>query len=248
MAILTDVTGGEVRRQLTSPITWIAVAIFAVISGMTFVWKLETFLDASLEVLSAPSLRPVNVNQLLIRPFLDQVGIAALLVLPIVTARVFRTDSSRHPVDGTHVSRVAAPFVGVLAVYKVMLVASLLPVLALFAIGRPEAGPIVSGYVGLLAVGAAFIAVALLIASLATSPFPAAAATFALALSLAAASNLAQSAAPAIRPFFERISVAFVLDDFTKGVIDAGHIVTCLTIVGVALVLTAHLVRDPKVR
>jgi gliding motility-associated transport system permease protein len=248
MGILNAVTGGEVRRQLTSPITWIAVAIFALISGLAFVLKLDTFLDASLEVLSAPALRPVNVNQLLIRPFLDQVGIAALLVLPIVTARVFWTDSSRRTVEGTHVGRVAAPFVGVLAVYKLMLAASLLPVLALFVIGRPEWGPIVSGYVGLLAVGAAFIAVALFISSLATSPFPAAAATLALSLSLAAASYLAQSAAPAIRPFFERISIAAALDDFTKGVVDAGHIVTCLTIIGVALVLTAHLVRDPKVR
>ena len=55
-----------------------------------------------------------------------------------------------------------------MAVYAVMLVASLLLVLALFVFGAPEWGPIASGYLGLLLIGAAFIAAALFISSLAT--------------------------------------------------------------------------------
>ena len=127
-----------------------------------------------------------------------------------------------------------------MAVYAVMLAASLILVLTLFLYGAPEWGPIVSGYLGLLLVGAAFIAAALFIASLATSTVPAAAATFALSLALAASAWLARSAAPDARPMFQRVSIGAALDDFAKGVIDAGHIVTCLTIVAVALFLTVH--------
>jgi ABC-2 type transport system permease protein len=142
------------------------------------------------------------------------------------------------------VTDVTGPFIGVMAVYAVMLMASLVLVLGLFVFGGPEWGPIASGYVGLLLIGAAFIAVALFISSLATRVVPAAAATFAVSFALVACAWLAQSAAPGTRPAFQRLSIGGTLDDFAKGVIDAGHIVTCLTIVAVALFFTRHTARD----
>ena len=203
-----------------------------------FVVNLDAFLAVSLDALSAPPSRPVNVNQLLIRPFLVQVGLAALLVLPIITARAFRNRlPSVPPASMPDVARVAGPFIGVMAVYTVMLVASLVLVLGLFVVGTPEWGPIASGYLGLLLIGAAFISAALFISSLATRVVPAAAATFAVSLALVACAWLARSAAPGARPAFQRFSIGETLDDFARGVIDAGHIVTCLTIVAVALFL-----------
>jgi ABC-2 type transport system permease protein len=230
----------EVKRQLTSPITWLVVGLFAFLAGGAFVLNLNAFLDASVEALSAPLVRPVNVNQLLIRPFLTQVGLAALLVLPVITARTY--SGRRHQT----LPFVLAAFIGVLAVYAVMLAASLALVGMLFLHGAPEWGPIASGYLGLLLIGAAFIAAALFIASLATSAMPAAIATFAIALALAASTWLARSAAAAARPAFGILSIGAAFDDFAKGVIDAGHIVTCLTIVAVALFLTLHTLKPDQ--
>jgi ABC-2 type transport system permease protein len=240
MRTLPEFAAQEVRHQLRSPVSWLLIAVFALLAGAAFVAALDVFLDAALEALSAPPARPVNVNQLLIRPFLVQAGIAALLVLPFLTARAFTARSADEQAPGTVIPRVVAPFIGVMTVYAVMLAASFILVLGLFLYGAPEWGPIASGYFGLVLVGAAFIAAALFIASLATSAGPAAAATFALALALAASSWLALSAAPGARPVFQRLSVGVALDDFARGVIDAGHVVTCVTIVAVALFLTAH--------
>ena len=245
MRALRAAAGSEVRRQLLSPASWLVVALFALAAGAAFVFNLDAFLDASLDALSAPPSRPVNVNQLLIRPFLVHVGLAALLVLPMITARAFRDRLAPVPPASTpEVTRVAGPFIGVMTVYVVMLVTSLVLVLGLFVFGAPEWGPIVSGYLGLLLIGAAFISVALFISSLATRVVPAAAATFAVSLALVACAWLAQSAAPGTRPVFQRFSIGETLDDFAKGVIDAGHIVTCLTIVAVALCFTRHTARD----
>ena len=227
MRALRAVAGNEVRRQLLSPASWLVISVFALVAGAAFVFNLDAFLDASLDALSAPPSRPVNVNQLLIRPFLIQVGLAAMLVLPIITARAFRTRSAAaQPGSTPDVASVAGPFIGVMAVYTVMLLASLVLVLALFVFGAPEWGPIASGYLGLLLIGAAFIAAALFISSLATRVVPAAAATFALSLALVACAWLARSAAAGARPAFQRVSIGETLDDFAKGVIDAGHIVT----------------------
>jgi ABC-2 type transport system permease protein len=241
MTRLRELAENEVRRQLLSPASWLVVAIFALVTGAAFILNLDAFLDTSLEALSAPPSRPVNVNQLLVRPFLVQAGLAALLVLPIVTAGAFLSRPvSAPPAYPSDVSRVAAPFIGVMAVYTVMLATSLILVLGVFLFGAPEWGPIASGYLGLLLIGAAFIAAALFIASLATRVIPAAAATFAVSLALVVCAWLARSAAPGAQPLFQRFSIGETLDDFAKGVIDAGHIVTCLTMVAVALFFTRH--------
>jgi ABC-2 type transport system permease protein len=202
----------------------------------------------SIEALSAPRSRPVNVNQLLIRPFLVQVGLAALLVLPLITARV--NAASGRAVVGAGFDRlggdhhlVVAQFAAALGAYLVMLAMSMALVAVLFLFGAPEWGPIVSGYLGLLLMGAAFISAALFISSLATSAVPAALATYALALALSASAWLARAADPAAQPAFRRLSAGEALDDFAKGVIDTGHVVTCLTIVAVALFLTRHILQ-----
>lgn len=212
--------GREVRRQLGSPTSWLIVGLFALLSGVAFVTTLNAFLDQSTQALSAPPPEPININQLLIRPFLLWVGMAALLVLPLATARANAT------------------FAGTLALYVVMLLAPLALVGVLFLFGAPEWGSVSTGFAGLLLMGAAFISVALFISSLATSAVAAGFATFAVSLMLAAAAWLARTGTPDAQPVFRSVSVGESLDDFAKGVVDTGHVVSCLTITALGLVLT----------
>ena len=177
------------------------VALFAILAGAAFVISLNAFLDQSRQALSAPPPESINVSQLLIRPFLIRAGLAALLALALVTAR-------------------AAGVWPALKVYLLMLLAPAMLCAVLFAFGRPEWGPLVSGFLGLLLIGAAFIAVGVLIASLCTSSLTAALATFAVALVLATT------------PWLTR-----VLDDFAKGVIDARYLVASVLYTALGLFL-----------
>ena len=213
-------------RQLSSPTSWLIVGLFALLCGVAFVTTLGAFLDQSTQALSAPPVEPININQLLIRPFLLWVGIAALLVLPLITARP------------------KATFAGALALYAVMLLAPLTLVATLFLFGAPEWGSVATGFVGLLLMGAAFISAALFISSLATSPMAAGFATFAVALMLVAAAWLARVGTPDAQPVFRYLSVGEGLDDFAKGVIDTGHVVSCLTITALGLFLTRQVVAE----
>lgn len=175
---------------------------------------LNAFLDQSSEALSAPPPQPVNVNQLLIRPFLVRIGLAALLVLPLITAPAYTRERGVLNREG-----VLATFAGAMAVYAVMLLASMALVATLFVYGTPEWAPIVSGYLGLLLIGAAFISAALFISSLATSAVAAGIATCAISLALGAATWLARSGAPGARPVFRYFSVGEALDDFSRRVL-----------------------------
>ena len=249
MTTVRAITGREVRRQLTSPASWLMVGLFALLAGGAFVTTLNAFLDRSSQALSVPPPQPINVNQLLIRPFLIQIGMAALLVLPLITARAYMQGRGAGALDLSHPSQrspavnlpmVLAMFVGTLTVYAVMLLTSMVLVAVLFAYGAPEWGPIASGYLGLLLTGAAFMSVALFISSLAASAVAAGVATFAVSLMLGAATWLARSGAPGARPVFRRLSIGEGLDDFAKGVVDTGHIVSCLTIIALGLFLKIH--------
>jgi ABC-2 type transport system permease protein len=223
--------------------------LFALLAGGAFVTTLNAFLDQSSQALSVPPPQPINVNQLLIRPFLLQIGMAALLVLPLITARAYTQEQRAgtlelvqpsHPSPAMNLRMVLATFVGTLALYAVMLLASMALVAVLFVYGAPEWGSLVSGYLGLLLIGAAFISAALFISSLATSAVAAGIATCAISLMLAAATWLAGSGAPSAQPVFRYFSVGEGLDDFAKGVLDTGHVVSCLTIIALGLFLTLH--------
>ena len=209
--------------------------MFALLAGVAFVTTLNAFLDQSSQALSVPPRQPINVNQLLIRPFLLQLGMAALCVLPLITMRAYTQERGvRTP------QVVLATFAGTLTLYAVMLLASMALVAALFLYGAPEWGSIVSSYLGLLLIGAAFISIGLFISSLATRAVTAGMATFAISLMLAATTWLAGSGLPGAQPVFRYVSVGEALDDFAKGVVDSGHIVSCLTIIALGLFLTLH--------
>jgi len=95
----------------------------------------------------------------------------------------------------------------------------------LFAFGSPEWGPLVSGFLGLLLVGAAFIAVGLVIASLSTGAVAGGLVTFALALVTEAAAT------------FRYLGVGDVLGDFAKGIVDTGNVISCVLAVAVGVCL-----------
>ena len=201
---------------------------------------LNAFLDQSSLALTSPPPEPVNVNQLLIRPFLRWVGLAALVVLPLMTSRARAGQPSANP------RTFIASFVGMLTLYSVMLLAPLALVAALFLFGTPEWGSIATGCLGLLVMGAAFISVAMFISSLATSPVAAGFATCTVSLMLAAAAWLARTGTASAQPVFGYFSAGDALDDFAKGVVDTGHVVSCLAIIVLGLFLTVRTIESPR--
>lgn len=231
----------EVRRQLKAPASWLLVGAFAAASGWAFATSLGVFLDQSSQALASPPLRPINVQQLLVRPYLLQLALVGLFVLPVLTARAYRTGAplgEGHPDTSGSWRIVLATFAGACGVYAVMLLASSLLVAALFLYGAPEPAPVLSGYLGLSLVGVAFIAVGQFISRLARSSMSAGVATLGVAFVLAATSWLAWSGTPAARAALAPLSVGESLNDFAKGVIDTGHVVSYLAVTMLSLFLT----------
>jgi ABC-2 type transport system permease protein len=118
----------------------------------------------------------------------------------------------------------------------------------LFGVGAPEWRPILSGYVGLLLLGACFVSVGLFISSLTKNQMVAGAATFVVALMFWIISWFADSSGPTTAAILNYLSVTQHFDDFGKGVIDTKHIVFYLSFIAFGLFLTLKSVDSERWR
>jgi ABC-2 type transport system permease protein len=133
---------------------------------------------------------------------------------------------------------VGGKFIGAMALYACMLAVTAVYMGVLFMFGNPEGKPLVAGYLGLLLLGASFIAVGIFISSTTKNQMVAGTATFVVLLLLWIISWLADGAGPTAAAILNYLSVTQHFDDFGKGIIDTKHVVFYLSVVSFALFLT----------
>src|SRR5262249_50301459 len=134
--------------------------------------------------------QPVNVNQMLIRPLLQNVTIMILFIMPMVTMRTYSEEKRSGTIELlltsplTDMQIILGKFFGAMALYGVMLLVTLLHIGLLFVYGSPEWKPILTAYIGLVLLGGCFISLGLLISSLTKNQIVAGMITFAVFLLL----------------------------------------------------------------
>jgi ABC-2 type transport system permease protein len=145
----------EEMALFTSPIAYVVMSAFLVIMGYTF--TLTLFLT------HVPTL---------VHLFL-QIYVLFLLTVPIITMRLVAEERRLRTLEIlltsplTEVSIVLAKFLASVSLIVVMLLlSSYTYALALAVLGAPDWGPIYSGYIGLLLLGAALVAIGLMTSSM----------------------------------------------------------------------------------
>jgi ABC-2 type transport system permease protein len=246
----------ELRSYFNSPIAYAVIGFFAFAFGFMFLVYLYGFMERSMQM----SMNPmgggtVNVNQLLIRPLVMQLGVIWLFILPMVTMRAYAEEKR----SGTMELLLTAPltdgqiiggkFLGAFGLYAAMLLATVPSFAVLFAYGNPDWAPLVATYLGLLLFGAAFLAIGLFISSLTQNQIVAGAATFMLLLMLLLIGWLRDFTTWDVAlEVISALSIYEHLDDFTKGIIDTKHIAYYVSIVTLGLFLTARSVDSERWR
>ncbi|HEV8111624.1 MAG TPA: ABC transporter permease [Planctomycetota bacterium] len=105
-------------------------------------------------------------------PFFDRLPLVLVLFAPAIAMRAWAEDRKQRtfelwmtlPLEPAQI--VAGKYFASLALYGVFLAGTLPIPLMLVALGRPDPGPIVSGYVGAALLGALFLAIGQLLSSL----------------------------------------------------------------------------------
>ncbi len=249
------IAGKEIRSYFASPIAYIVIGLFALIFGWFFFETLAWFVERSMGMGQfGEGPESMNVNQDMLRLVFLNSTVVLLFMIPAITMRTYSEEKRSGTIEllltspVTDFEIILGKFLGAVTLYAVMLLVSLVYVGLLFIYGNPEWKPIVSAYVGLLLLGAAFIAMGLFISSLTKNQIVAAIVTFALLLMFWIINWAADSAGPTTRAIVSYLSITEHFEDFAKGVIDTKHVVYYLSFITFGLFLTAKSVDTERWR
>jgi len=240
---VATIAGKELRGYFNSPIAWMLMGFFALIFGYMYNVYLEYFVRQSMQTQFGGG-QTTNVNTDMIRPLLAQASVVVLFLLPMVTMRTYSEEKRSGTIELLLTSPVTdleitlGKFLGAVAMYLGFMAVVFVYILALFGLGSPEWKPILSGFAGLVLLGASFISVGLFISSTTKNQVVAGAATFAVLLLLWIINWSSSNATGIWADVLNYLSVTSHFDDFGKGVIDTTHVVYYVSFIAFGLFLT----------
>ena len=219
----------EVATIFHSPIAYAVIAVFTLLMGYTFCAQL------------------FHTRGLSLVPMLFQAALLLILIIPLLTMRQFAEERRNGtlelllstPIDDIAV--VLAKFFANLSVVALLLVLMLVLPAALAAVAAPDWGPILSGYVGLLMLSCALIAVGLAISALTSNQLVAAVMSTGLFLLMWMAEVLGVLLPPPLDQFAIGLSLDSRFAPFATGAVylsDFGFFLV-FTMIGILLCVAA---------
>ncbi len=237
----------ELKSYFSSPIAYIVLVVFLVLSGIFFFLYLQSFVGSQFDPRYQLFREKLNLNEFVIRPYLGTISIVLLIMIPLITMRLLaeeRKNSTAEllftsPLRVLHI--VIGKFLASLSLFVAMLLLSGIYVVVLMAYGNPDLGSIFSGYLGLFFLGSSFLAVGLFTSSLTENQTVAAVVSFGVLLVfwVLGASTDAESS------IMGYLSIINHFDNFTKGVIELKDVVYYLSFIFLGIFLT-HVVLDSE--
>jgi ABC-2 type transport system permease protein len=188
--------------------------------------------------------RDLSVTEGVLRPLFQNVSVIMLFFLPFLTMRLFAEEKKSgtmellltYPIRDGEV--LLGKYLAALVFFLVMLSLTFTyPVLVSWTT-RMEWGPLLTGYLGLVLQGAAFIAVGLLVSSLTENQIIAAAVSFGTLLIFWVISWASESAGGTLGRVLSHLSITEHFDSFAKGVIDTKDVIYYLNMTVLSLFFT----------
>jgi len=189
MTAAQAITRRELRSAFTSPIIYVVAAVFVLIFGMLSYIAVVNASAQSIRLMQIQGMAAnINLNDLVFRPTFYSAAIILLLVLPLLTMRVFSEERKLRtfellmtsPVSISEI--VAGKFAAVLLIYLSMLALTGVVPVVLAVFNSFDWAPVFTGYLGLLLMGALFLAVGLFASAMTENQIVAAFLSFGLLL------------------------------------------------------------------
>jgi ABC-2 type transport system permease protein len=226
----------ESRSYFLSPLAYMVVAFFLFGAGLLFWLILQNGRQASLSGL------------------IQNVHVLFLFVIPMISMRLLaeeqRTGTMEllmtNPVQEWQI--VIGKFLGSVALVLAMLIPTLLFVFFLLVFGTPDRGPMVTGYMGAILQGSAFLAVGLWASSLTENQIVAAVVSFIVLLVAWLSDNLGQALGGTVGTIISYLSLTSHMQGFSQGTIESKDVVFYLTVITAGLVLSTLSLQSKRYR
>jgi len=245
----------EIKTYFTSPIAYVIITVFLVLIGFFFYSLIWWFNSQSLQMAQNPSYyQQLNINQMVYSPLFHNMSIILLLMVPLLTMRLFSEEKRRQTDELLFTSPISVnqiilgKYFASLFVLLVMLFLTGIFSIFVFAYGNPEPAPILNGYLGLFLMGAAFISAGIFFSSLTENQIVSAILTFGALLLFWILNWASYSAGGMWKSVLNYLSFFQHFDDLTRGILDTTDLVYYLSFIFLGLFLTHSVIQSRRWR
>ncbi len=213
----------ELRAYFFSPLAYAILTLFMLVNGFVF-WVIVSFLSDPRARIGAP-----------LELFFGQTvyfWLVLLCIVPVLTMRLLAEERKSGTIEVlmtapvTETQVVLGKYFAALLFYLCLWLPTLVYVAIIARHGQVDAGPVAAGYLGVLGVGALFLAVGLFASSVARNQIVAAVLTFVLLVllfSFGLLGNLVSG--DVLKKVFSYLDLWQHMDDFAKGLVDTRRLV-----------------------
>jgi ABC-2 type transport system permease protein len=241
----------ELSVTFSSSIFYAGTFVFLLVSGYFFYSNAAVFALLSLQARGNPFLaEKLNLSDMLVKPLFGQISIVLLLMLPLLTMRTYAEEKKlgtiellfTYPISDLAV--LSGKFLACICILLTMLSGTIPSLLLLETFSNLDWGMILSGYLGVVLMGASFIALGIFMSSLTENQIIAAVLSFGFLLLFWLIGWAKVIAGPEFGPVLEQISLVVHLDGFIRGLIDTRDVVFYLIFMFFWLFLTLRVLNS----
>ncbi|HNV46436.1 MAG TPA: ABC-2 transporter permease [Spirochaetota bacterium] len=226
----------ELRSYFYSPVAYIVIAAFLVLSGYLF---FDTFFLFGRSEL---------------RGFFELLPITFSIFIPALTMRLFAEEKHSGSFEilmtlpVTTLEAVLGKFLGATAFVGIMLAPTLFYAISVALVGSPDIGPIVGGYLGALLLGATFAAIGIFASTLTKNQIIAliVGVLACFLLTLFGLDRFKMLMPSALVGVVEYLSVSGHFHSIERGVVDSRDIVYFLSVIALALMGSVHVLDERR--
>lgn len=240
----------EMASYFVSPIAYIVIGFFLLITGYFFYNILSIFIERQMMMtmqaqrMGGPT--DMDVPGLVLRNFTGVVSTIILFMIPMLTMGIYAEERKRGTMEMlmtspvTELQIVLGKFLAALSLFVLMILPTFIYQLIMAQFSDPGIPWRVmwSGYLGILLLGGVLVALGSFISSLTENQIVAAVITFVVFLLLWVLDMGARGASTTSGEILQYLSILRHFDDFARGVIDTSSVVFYLSLTGLGLFLT----------
>ena len=224
----------EVRSYFYSPIAYVLIGLFVLLVSAFF--YLTNLQGQSADFTAT----------------LSTVGFILIFIIPMLTMRILSEDRK----NGTEVLLITSPvslnsivigkFFSMLFVFLVMICITFIYPIIIFAFGKPPIAPLITSYLGLILLGASFIALGIFASALTENQIIAVVISFVCLLFIQLIDAIGSAAGGLVATILHWFSLQSRYSDFTSGQLSLASIVYFLSFIAVFLFLTIRVIEKRR--
>jgi ABC-2 type transport system permease protein len=237
MAVAANVThifGRELRHYFVTPIAYIVISIFLILTGWFFFATFFLYSQAEL------------------RNFFVLLPVIFSFIVPTITMRLFSEEYNvgsyeilvTMPVTDRDI--ILGKFLAALAMVAVMLLPTLSYAISVSFLGDLDWGPVVGGYVGALLLGGAFSAVGLFASALTRNQIIAFIIGMIICFTLTMIDKILFFLPESMLGFFQFIGADYHFENVARGILDTRDVLYFVSVMFVALYATFLVLQEKK--